>query len=59
MRRKTRKLFCLDFIEPCIDEIYFMEYFVEYYTEKRYFLRKKVLFRKKNDVEKPGKINDL
>ena len=44
MSRKTRKLFCLGFIEPCIDEIYFMEYFVEYYTEK------KILFTKKGVI---------
>ena len=37
-----------------------MEYFVEYFAEKKdTFYEKKVLFWKKNDMEKPGKINDL
>ncbi len=37
-----------------------MEYFVEYFAEKKIlFTKKKVLFWKKNDIEKPGKINDL
>ena len=37
-----------------------MEYFVEYFAEKKdTFYEKKVLFWKKNDIEKPGKINDL
>ena len=36
-----------------------MEYFVEYFTEKKLlFTKKRVLFWKKNDIERASKINN-